>query len=115
MNFDLEYLKRLQIFEPFHTKMPPTFCFFGTRFIKNPSLLLAVALLFDEKIRQSTALFWFGLRYVGILQMFYSRAVLQRTIKDCGLCPYNPSAEEVGGLDGFLYEAAHNFEVFSNI
>jgi hypothetical protein len=34
--------------------------------------------------------------------------------KDCGLCPYNPSAEEVGGLDGFLYEAAQNFEVFSN-
>jgi hypothetical protein len=35
--------------------------------------------------------------------------------KDCGLCPYNPSAEEVGGLDGFLYEAAQNFEVFSNM
>jgi hypothetical protein len=30
-------------------------------------------------------------------------------------CPCNPSAEEVGGLDGFLYEAAQNFEVFSNI
>jgi hypothetical protein len=35
--------------------------------------------------------------------------------KDCGLYPYNPSAEEVGGLDGFLYEAAQKFEVFSNI
>jgi hypothetical protein len=54
---------------------------------------------FDEKIRQSAALFWFGLRDVGILQIFYSLAVLQRTIvdstaffgaqfgaKDCGLC-----------------------------
>jgi hypothetical protein len=28
---------------------------------------------------------------------------------------YNPSAKEVGGLDGFLYEVAQNFEVFSNI
>jgi hypothetical protein len=26
--------------------------------------------------------------------------------KDCGLCPYNPSVEEVGGLDEFLYEVA---------
>ncbi len=32
--------------------------------------------------------------------------------KDCGLCPHNPSAKEVGGLDGFLYEATQNFEVF---
>jgi hypothetical protein len=38
---------------------------------------LAGELLFDEKIRQSAALFWFGLRDVGTL---YSRAVIQRTI-----------------------------------
>jgi hypothetical protein len=38
---------------------------------------LAGALLFDEKFRQSAALFWFGLRDVGIL---YSRAIIQRTI-----------------------------------
>jgi hypothetical protein len=38
---------------------------------------LAGALLFDEKIHQSVALFWFGLRDVQIL---YSRAVIQRTI-----------------------------------
>jgi hypothetical protein len=38
---------------------------------------LAGALLFDEKILQSAALFWFGLRDVGIP---YSQAVLQRTI-----------------------------------
>jgi hypothetical protein len=37
---------------------------------------LAGTLLFHEKIRQSAALFRFGLR-VGIL---YSRAVIQRTI-----------------------------------
>jgi hypothetical protein len=41
------------------------------------SSLLAGALLFDEKIRQSAALFWFGLRDVGIL---YLQAVIQRTI-----------------------------------
>jgi hypothetical protein len=38
---------------------------------------LAGALLFDEKIRQSAALFWFGLQDVGIL---YSGAVTYRTI-----------------------------------
>jgi hypothetical protein len=38
---------------------------------------LAGALLFDEKILQSAALFWFGLRDVGNL---YSQAVIQRTI-----------------------------------
>jgi hypothetical protein len=108
--------------------MPPTSCFFRTRFVKNPSVLLAGALLFDEKIHQSSGKccnIWFGLWDVGILQMFYLGAVLQRTIvdisrifgtwfggKDCGLCTF---AEEVGGLDGFLFESAQNFEVFSNI
>jgi hypothetical protein len=29
--------------------------------------------------------------------------------------PIQPSAEEVGGLDGFLFGAAQNFEVFSNV
>jgi hypothetical protein len=37
---------------------------------------MAGTLLFDEKIRQSAALLWFGLRDVGIL---YSGAVIQRT------------------------------------
>jgi hypothetical protein len=40
---------------------------------------LAGALLFDEKIRQSAAVFWFGLRDVGFLQIFYSLDVIQRT------------------------------------
>ncbi len=31
------------------------------------------------------------------------------------MCPYNPAAEELGGLEVFLYEAAQNFELFSNI
>jgi hypothetical protein len=38
---------------------------------------LASALSVDEKIRQSSALFWFGLRNDGI---FYLRAAIQRTI-----------------------------------
>jgi hypothetical protein len=38
---------------------------------------LAGALLFDEQIRQNAALFWFGLRDVGIL---YTQAVILRTI-----------------------------------
>jgi hypothetical protein len=38
---------------------------------------LAGALSFDETIRQSAALFWFGLWNVGI---FYLRAAIQRTI-----------------------------------
>jgi hypothetical protein len=64
-------------------------------------------------------LFWLGLRdlrVVGILQIFYSRAVLQRSVadfsallgdrfdgKDGFLCTYNPYVKEVGGLEVFLY------------
>jgi hypothetical protein len=43
---------------------------------------LAVALWFVEQISQSSALFRFGLRIVGFLQMFYSQAVIPRTIFD---------------------------------
>jgi hypothetical protein len=83
-----------------------------------------------KKIHQKAAIFWFELRDVGILQMFYLEAVLQRTIvdisrifgtwfggKDCWFVPIysNSSVEEIGGLDGFLFEAAQNVEVFSNI
>ncbi len=59
------------------------------------------------------------------IQIFFSQAVIQRTIvdfsaflvtgleeKDCGLWPYNPGFQQVGGLDAFLYGAAQNFEVF---
>jgi hypothetical protein len=38
---------------------------------------MAGALLFDETIRQSAALFWFGLRDVEILN---SQAVIQGTV-----------------------------------
>ncbi len=88
---------------------------------------MAGALLFGEKISQRDAVFWFGWRDDGIFQVFYSRAILKRTIVDspaflepglaerlrCVLIQH--SAEEVGGLDGFLFGAAQNFEVFSNV
>jgi hypothetical protein len=47
--------------------MNPTFCLLVSRFVENPFFLLAVALLFVEKIHQSAPLFWFGLRIVGFL------------------------------------------------
>jgi hypothetical protein len=56
---------------------------------------LAGALLFDEKIHRSSALFWFGLRDVGILQIFYSRAVIQRTIVDSLAFLENGLAEKI--------------------
>jgi hypothetical protein len=87
---------------------------------------LAGALSFDEKIRQSVALFWFRLRNDGILHL---RAEIQRTIdispafleharfgkKDCGLRTCKPRTEQSGGLEAFLHEVAQNFEVFSKI
>jgi hypothetical protein len=90
------------------------------------SFLPTGALLFDEKIRQSAPLFWFGLQDVGILHIFYSRSVIQRTIScffETGLAerlqfvPIQSSAEEAGRLDVpvFSYEAALKFELFSNI
>jgi hypothetical protein len=74
--FDLEYLTRVQSSELLHAKMNPIFCLFVSWFALNPVFLLAGALSFDEKIRQSAALFWFGLRNDGI----YFRAAIQRTI-----------------------------------
>jgi hypothetical protein len=53
---------------------------------------LAGALLFDEKIRQSAALIWFGLRDVGIL---YSKAVIQRTIDVSPAFLEHSSAEKI--------------------
>jgi hypothetical protein len=78
------------------------------------------ALLFDKKICQSAALFWFELRDVGIR---YSRAVIHRTID---VSPAQWSTVRRFGhlqtviqtsrsLDLFLHEAAQNFELLSNI
>jgi hypothetical protein len=56
---------------------------------------LAVALLFVEKIRQSAALFWFGLRIVGFLQIFYSQAVIPGTIVESPAFLEYGSAEKI--------------------
>jgi hypothetical protein len=52
----------------------------GSRVVKNPFLL--GTLLFDEKIRQNVALFWFGLWIVVFLQIFYSQAVIPKIIDE---------------------------------
>jgi hypothetical protein len=79
------------------------------------------ALLFDEKNRQSSALFLFGLQNDGIL---YLRAAIQRTIDispailvhgSAKKIACKPWSEQAGGLEAFLHEAAQNFEVVSNI
>jgi hypothetical protein len=57
--------------------MNPTSCLFGSRFAQNPVFLLAGAVLLDEKIHQSPALFWFGFRNDEVL---HSQAATQRTI-----------------------------------
>jgi hypothetical protein len=64
---------------------------------------LAGALLLDEKIRKSAALFWFGLGDVGIL---YSPAVIQRTID------VSPACLSRRRLDSFVHEAAQNLNSY---
>ncbi len=90
------------------------------RLVLNDCFLFTGTLLFDEKTRQCAALFWFGLRIVEILQVLLTgRPPNKKWIrpaffgdrfggKYCGLCTKNLPAEEVGCLDGFLYEAAQN-------
>jgi hypothetical protein len=58
---------------------------------------LASALLFVEKIRQRAALIWFGLRHVGILQIFYSRAIIHKTIVDFPAFLAHGSAAKIAG------------------
>jgi hypothetical protein len=53
---------------------------------------LAGALLFDEKIRQSSTLFWFGLWNDGIL---YLQAAIPRTIVDSPVFLEHGSAEKI--------------------
>ncbi len=68
------------------SRMNPTSC------SSDPFFLLAGALLFVEKIRQRAALFWFGLWDVGI---FYSQAVILRTIVDFPVFLEHGSAEKI--------------------
>jgi hypothetical protein len=90
----------------------------------NPVFLLAGTLLFDEKIRQSAALFWFGLRDVRIripnsrskeqlmsLQHFWSTVRRKRSLFEHMQTVIQTSRR----LGSFLHEAAQNFELLSNI
>jgi hypothetical protein len=76
------------------------------------------------KIRQSAALFWFGLRNVEVL---HYQAAIQRTIdvppeflehgsaKKIAVWAHanrNPNKQEFGS---FMHESAQNFELLSNI
>jgi hypothetical protein len=63
----------------------------------------------DEKIRQRTALFWFGLRDVEIL---HARAVIQRTLV---VSPPQFAEKIAVCAHANRYPAAQNFELFSNI
>ncbi len=63
------------------------------------------------------------------VEILYSRAAIQRTIdvspafleharfggKDRGLSTCKPCSKQAGGWIPFLHEAAHNFELISNI
>jgi hypothetical protein len=86
---------------------------------------LAGAILFDEKIRQRAALFWFGMWDGGL---FYSRAVKSKeqyltfwhfwgTVwwKRLRFVPIQTVIRTSRRLDSFLSEAAQNFKVFSII
>jgi hypothetical protein len=66
---------------------------------------LAGALLFDEKICQSAALFWFGLPDAGFF-IIISRSRFEHI---------QTVIQTSRRLDSFLHEAAQNFELLSNI
>ncbi len=79
-------------------------------FVRITVFLLAGALSFDEKIRQSSPLFWFGLRNDGIFtcepqskkQLCLSRIYGVRFgEKDRGLSTCKPWSEQAGGLEAF--------------
>jgi hypothetical protein len=85
--------------------------------------------LFRQKRRESQQLF-FGLRLVSrIIEEFQQPAIQSKRVQHSGVffheikvrqpvggkdsTVYNPSAEEVGGLGVFLYEATQNLSSFS--
>ncbi len=95
--------------------MPPIFSFFGRRLVYIESFFLfAGPLLFDEKIRQSSAQPIFRTPVwetpnclPNIVPAFFGDRFVA---KDAGLRTPNPFAEEVRGLEVFLYKADHTFD-----
>jgi hypothetical protein len=71
---------------------------------------LAGALSFDEKIRQSAPVFWFGLRNDGIL---YLQAATQR--KRSRFEHMQTVIRTSRRIRGLLHGAAQNFELLSKI
>jgi hypothetical protein len=76
-------MKRLQSSEPLHTKMNPTSCLFGLQFVRI--VLSSYWLAHFYLMKKSTKV----LHYSGLdcgmlefLQIFFSQAVIQRTIVD---------------------------------
>ncbi len=70
--------------------------------------LWLVSRLFEEN-QQSAIQTKIEQHFGGFFQQIKVRQPIGRRILN------NPWSQQVGGLDAFLYEAAHNFELFSNI
>jgi hypothetical protein len=110
--------------EPLHSKMNPTSCLFGSRFVWAQTAIFSPNRA--PKMPEKQQLF-FGLRLVS--RIFQHPAIqtkieqpfggLFHQIKVCQPIGREDSIQTVirtsRRLDSFLYEAAQNFEVFSKI
>ncbi len=80
-NFSSEYLKRLQSSEPASYKNGSILVLVRITFRIESFLPIGWGtFIFLKKTAKGAALFWYGFGDVGILQLFYSRAVIQWTI-----------------------------------
>jgi hypothetical protein len=95
--------------------MNPASCLLGSRFVYNPFFLLAVLLYFGL---DCGLLFFFKILLTGrnpknicLLSCIFGARFGG---KDCGLCPIrDPNKED--DKRNFVYEAAQNLEIFTNI
>jgi hypothetical protein len=128
-NFSFEYLKRLSKFWTASNKsasIPPSYLAHGLYEHKPISFLPNRS----PKMRESQQLF-FGLRLVrrifeetltsrnpnqnsATLWQIFSSNKSASANRKTGFYMYKPWSEQAGGWIHFLYEAAQNFEVFSN-
>jgi hypothetical protein len=117
-------LKKLQSYEPLHSKMNPTSCLFESRFVWHKPQSFPPNR--DPKMPESQQLF-FGL---WLLSRIFQHPAIQTKIEQ----PFSGFFQQVKvrqpkgrkdsiqtviqisrPLDSFLYEATENFEVFSII
>jgi hypothetical protein len=87
-------LKRVKNSDPLNTKILQSSQSFADGMYRIISSYW-LSHFFYEKIGQSVALFWFGLQIVGFLQIFYSQAVIPRTIVDSPAFLEHGSAEKI--------------------